>query len=132
MSHRLRPALALAVAAAAGGLARPALGLDPGSVAGAPVHVDVTEASSLLYNADNRDTSAADVSTLANDGWALWYNRVTLRASSGGWQAGLRLDSALFLLRPNPVQIGLDLVELRERPLPPGGRDRPGRRPTDG
>ncbi|MCC6214392.1 MAG: hypothetical protein IT376_05960 [Polyangiaceae bacterium] len=120
MSRRLRPALALAVAAAAGGVARPVVALEPGSVGGAPVHVDVTEASSLLYNADNRDTSAADVSTLANDGWALWYNRVTLRASSGEWQAGLRLDSALFLLRPNPVQIGLDLVELRARPLPPG------------
>lgn len=122
MRSRARSALALAAAAA---LARPAVALEPGALGATPVHLDVTESSSVLYNADNRDTSPGDVSTLANDGWALWYNRLTLRASAGEWQAGLRLDSALFVVRPNPVQIGLDLVELRERPLPPGAASDP-------
>lgn len=91
----------------------------------APVHFDVTEASSVLYNFDNRDTKPNQVSSRTNDRWGLWYNRLNLQASWGEWQLGLRIDSALFWYYPNPTRIALDMVDARDRPLPPTATDDP-------
>ncbi len=98
------------------GLAARARALEPVRVFSAPVALDVTESSSLLYNFDNRDARANQVPTRANDDWGLFYNRVNVQANGGAWQAGVRIDNAWFFRSPNATQIGLDLVEAR-----PGG-----------
>ncbi len=115
--------LTLATLLAAVGTARPALALEPVELLGEPVAFDVTESSTLLYNFDNRDTRANQVSTRANDDWGLFYNRINVQANGGAWQAGLRLDNAWFYRSPNATQIGLDLVN--SRPQVAGGAAAP-------
>lgn len=90
--------------------------LEPVDVFGTPVAFDVTEASTLLYNFDNRDTRPNQVPTRANDDWGVFYNRINVLANGGAWQVGLRLDNAWFYRSPNATQIALDLVYAR-----PGG-----------
>jgi hypothetical protein len=89
---------------------------EPGKIGQDPVLVQVTEASSLLYNVDNRDFRPNQVAGLANDHWGLWYNRFNAQASTGPWQLSLRLDTGWFMVSPNPTQIALDLTQSR----PPG------------
>jgi hypothetical protein len=108
--HR-RPALGLTALISA--LAAHARAIEPGELAGEPVRLDVTEGSSFLYNADNRNTRAASVESRTDDDWSLWYNRLNLQAAWGRFQAGVRLDSALFVTSPDPAEIGLELLELR-------------------
>ena len=97
--------------------------LEPSDVLGVPVAFDVTESSTVSYNADNRDTRANQVPTRANDNWGLWYNRANVLANGGAWQVGLRIDNAWFFRYPNPTQIGLDLVS--SRPATPGAASAP-------
>lgn len=74
---------------------------------------DVTSISSAIYAGDNRDTRSGEVETLVNDNWSLLSERIDTRASHGNWSFSLRLDGAYFPTRPNPTQVGLDLVEIR-------------------
>ncbi len=99
-------------------IALPASALEPGSIGDEPVRVDITDATSIIYNADNRDSKPNQVSTRANDDWGLWYNRLNIQGSWGKWNVGLRLDNAWFYRSPYPEQIALDLVN--ERPSTPG------------
>jgi hypothetical protein len=46
--------------------------LEPVNAFGAPLQLDLTNSSSLLYNFDNRDTRPNQVATLANDHWGLF------------------------------------------------------------
>lgn len=109
---------AVALAALCGlSSSKPAHALEPGKLGDDRVHVDVTNASSVLYNFDNRDTRPLDVPTRANDGWGMWYNRLNLQASWGKWTAGVRVDNAWFYRSPYPEAIALDVVEKR----PAGG-----------
>ena len=103
--------------------AAPAAALEPGSIGDEPVRVDITDASSVIYNVDNRDSKPNQVSTRANDDWGLWYNRLNIQGSWGKWNAGLRLDNAWFYRSPYPEQIALDLVN--ERPASPGALSAP-------
>jgi len=82
----LPAALALSVALAS---AR-ARALEPGSVAGEPVLLEVNESSSVYYNFDNRDSKPNQVATRANDDFGLVYNRLSLQATRGHFSA-LRL-----------------------------------------
>lgn len=91
--------------------------LEPGKIGDDAVHLDVTNATSVLYNFDNRDTRPLDVPTRANDEWGMWYNRLNLQASWGKVTAGLRIDNAWFFRSPYPEAIALDVVETR----PAGG-----------
>ena len=103
--------------------AAPARALEPVDVFGAPVAFDITNTSTLSYNVDNRDTRPNQVSTLANDDWGLFYNRINVLANGGAWQVGLRIDNAWFFRYPNATQIALDLTE--SRPATPGGAPAP-------
>jgi hypothetical protein len=99
----------LAVLSAAKG----ANAIETGVIDGEPVRVDVTEATSVLYNVDNRNSQPASVLRRVDDDWGVWYNRLNAQASYRNFQAGLRLDSAWFYTARDPTTIGLDL--LRER-----------------
>ncbi|MBK7581035.1 MAG: hypothetical protein IPI67_12580 [Myxococcales bacterium] len=87
--------------------------LEPGRLGDDAVHLDVTDATSVLYNFDNRDTRPLDVPTRVNDEWGMWYNRFNVQASWGKWTAGLRIDNAWFYRSPYPEAIALDVVENR-------------------
>ncbi len=87
-----------------------AAALEPGAIGGDEVHVDVTDASSVLYNVDNRDSTPGDVSSRANDDWGMWYNRLNVQASWNKWQLGLRVDNAWFYRSPYPETIALDIT----------------------
>lgn len=94
-------------------VAAPARALEPGEIAGEPVLLEVTESASVLYNFDNRDFRPNQASTLANDDFGMLFNRLSLQAGAGRFQAGLRVDSAWFFATPDPVEIALELVETR-------------------
>jgi hypothetical protein len=74
---------------------------------------EVTNVSSIVVSGDNRDTRSGQVDTLTNDGWTLAADRLDTQATQGPWAFSLRLDGAYFLSRPDPTQVGLDLVDLR-------------------
>jgi hypothetical protein len=120
-----RHVAAALLGAAALGRAPVANALEPGSIAGKPVRVDITDVSSVLYNFDNRDTQVNQVTTRANDRWGMWYNRYNVQANWGDFRVGLRLDNAWFFRSPNATQLALDLVTERERPLAPGATSDP-------
>ena len=114
---RVRVGRAARAAALGLTLAAPARALEPGKLGSDAVHVDVTNASSVLYNFDNRDTRPLEVPTRANDEWGMWYNRLNLQASWGKLTLGVRVDNAWFYRSPYPEAIALDVVETR----PAGG-----------
>src|SRR5262249_27080613 len=90
-----------------------ALALDTPDLGGQPVHLDLTAATSVYYNVDNRNGRGAGVARRLDDDWGVWYNRLNAQASWKSFQAGLRLDSAWFYAAPHPTDVGLDL--LRDR-----------------
>ena len=70
-----------------------------------PVQLDVTNAGSVLYNANNRNSRPGSVARSIDDDWGVFYNRLNVQASTGRFQFGLRLDSAIFYAAPDPTQI---------------------------
>jgi hypothetical protein len=84
-----------------------------GAPASEPIRVDITEATSVFYNVDNRNTRAGDVARSVDDDWGVWYNRLNAQASYKKWQAGLRIDSAWFYTAKTPTEVSLDLLSLR-------------------
>jgi hypothetical protein len=108
MARRLLPsAAALCVPLLA---ANPSAALEPLRVGERPVLVEVTEATSVIYNADNRDTRSGDVPSVANDHAGFVYNRLNLSASSEPFRVSLRLDGAWFFASPSPDAIADELV----------------------
>lgn len=91
-------------------LASPALALEPGSIAGVPVLLEVNESSTGYYNFDNRDSKPSQVTTRANDNYGLIYNRLSLQATRGNLSLGLRVDNVWFYTSPNATQLALDLT----------------------
>jgi Family of unknown function (DUF6029) len=104
--RRLSVALPLGVAL----LAARAFALEPGSLAGEPVLVDVNESSSVYYNFDNRDAKPNQVATRANDNFGLVYNRLSAQATAGSLSLGVRVDNVWFYASPNVTQLALDLT----------------------
>jgi hypothetical protein len=80
---------------------------------GEPIRVDITEATSVFYNVDNRNTRPGDVTRSVDDDWGVWYNRLNAQASWKKWQLGLRVDSAWFYTAKTPTDVSLDLLALR-------------------
>lgn len=87
-----------------------ALALEPGSVAGEPVLIDVNESGSVYYNFDNRDTKPNQVATRANDDFGLVYNRLSAQATAGRFSLGVRVDNVWFYASPNATQLALDMT----------------------
>jgi len=114
--RRRRAALPLAAAL----VATHALALEPGSVAGEPVLLDVNESSSVYYNFDNRDSKPSQVATRANDHFGLVYNRLSLQATRGHLSLGVRVDNVWFYASPDPTQLALDLTNEARPNDPPG------------
>jgi hypothetical protein len=71
--------------------------------------VEVTDASSVLYNLDNRDTRPGQVSSVANDDWGMFYNRLNFQVTSGRLTVSLRADNAWFFTGPSPASIAGEL-----------------------
>jgi hypothetical protein len=94
--------------------------LEPGSVAGTPVLLDVSESGSVYYNFDNRDSRPSQVATRANDAFGLVYNRLSLQATAGSVSAGVRIDHVWFYASPNVTQLALDLTDEAQPANPPG------------
>src|SRR5689334_11008249 len=92
--------LALAWLGSSGAWSGSALAFDAGRIGDQSVQVDVTNASSVIQNFDNRDTKPHQLTSVANDDWGVWYNRLNLQANTGSWNAGVRVDSAWFYTSP--------------------------------
>ena len=75
-----------------------------------PVSVELTEATTLMYAWNNRDFSSGDVTTVTNDNWGVWYNRLHAQVTRGAFRFGLRIDNAWFYRSPDPTEGALELV----------------------
>lgn len=64
----------------------------------APIHVDVTEVSTMGWRFQPR---TAEGQLPADGGWGFWINRLNIAASWKRWTLGMRLDSSLYWDRPN-------------------------------
>ena len=106
------PLISLALAGLCSLAARSAAAVETSDVGGEPVRIDVTEASSVFYNVDNRNSRVGDVSRSVDDDWGVWYNRLNTQVSWKKFQAGLRLDSAWFYTAPTPTKVALEQLEL--------------------
>ena len=84
-----------------------------GAEASPPVRFELTNATTLLYAGDNRDTKPNQVATLMNDDFGMFMNRFNAHASRGGFRASLRLDNAWYLDAPDPTEVALELVRTR-------------------
>ncbi|HSU40900.1 MAG TPA: hypothetical protein VLJ38_15075, partial [Polyangiaceae bacterium] len=71
---------------------------------GTPVSVELTEATTLMYAWNNRDFSSGDVTTVTNDNWGVWYNRLHAQVTRGAFRFGLRIDNAWFYRSPDPTE----------------------------
>jgi len=115
-----RAALFLAVALSA----TRARALETPPVGGEPMRVDLTEATSVFYNVDNRNSRTGVTATRLDDDWGVWYNRFNAQGSWQSFQVGLRLDSAWFYTAPDPTDTALTLLnERRTNPRAPYGPD---------
>ena len=96
-----RRLLGLALAGALGSTSRPTQAQSPAS---GPL-VQITNASSVLYNVDNRDTRDRSGASTANDHWGFAYNRLNTQATSGPLTLSVRLDGAWFFTSPSPEEV---------------------------
>jgi hypothetical protein len=87
------------------------------------VRFEITEATTLMYAWDNRDSTPNNVATEVNDHFGVWYNRLNAQASTGGFRFGLRLDNAWYFTSPDVTETALDLYA--SRPDEPGGLSPP-------
>lgn len=90
-----------------------AAAVEAGKAGGEAIRVDITEATSVFYNVDNRNTRAGDVPRTIDDDWGVWYNRFNAQASWKKLQLGFRLDSAWFYTAKTPTDVSLELLALR-------------------
>lgn len=91
-------------------LTTPALSAQPG-VAEPSARVEVTNANSIVYNADNRNSRPGDVSRALDDQWGAVFNRLNTQASYGNWRLTARIDSAWFYTSRSPTEVGLALLD---------------------
>lgn len=73
--------------------------------------VEVTNANSVVYNADNRNSRPGDVSRALDDHWGAVFNRLNALGTYGNWRLSARIDSAWFYTSRSPTEVGLSLLE---------------------
>jgi len=79
----------------------------------APPEVELIEDATLSYAWKNRDFSPNDLSTVVNDNWGVWYNRLHGQVTSGNLRFGVRMDNAWYFTSPDPTAAAIDLTEHR-------------------
>lgn len=94
------------------------MALETAPLAGEPVLVEVTESASVIVNVDNRNTRPADVGSLVDDDWTMFYNRLHGHAGWGLLSLDVRLDTAYYLASRSPAEVALELLELSRRGRP--------------
>jgi hypothetical protein len=83
--------------------ALPARAVDVGDVGGDAVQLDVTDTSIAAQHFNARTPPGEPYpppSTFEDSGWFGWINRLNTALRWGNWTVGLRLDSAVYALRP--------------------------------
>jgi hypothetical protein len=83
-----------------------------------PVSVEITDATTLMYAWNNRNFQSGDATTVTDDNWGVWYNRLHAQVTNGAFRFGFRIDNAWFYRSPDATAGALELVE--GRPATPG------------
>jgi hypothetical protein len=78
-----------------------------------PVSVEITDATTLIYAWNNRNFASGDVTTVTDDDWGVWYNRLHAQVTRGAFRFGFRIDNAWFYRSPDATAGALELVERR-------------------
>jgi hypothetical protein len=79
----------------------------------APVSVELTDATTVIYAWNNRDFAPHDQATVLNDDYGVWYNRLHAQITRGALRFNARIDNAWFFQSPDPTEAALTLVERR-------------------
>lgn len=74
-------------------------------------HAEFTNATSVVYNADNRNSRPGDVSRALDDKWGALFNRFNALTTYGNWRLSARVDSAWFYTSRSPTDVGLALLD---------------------
>ena len=77
------------------------------------LQLSFTNSSSLILNADNRNTASTDLASRVDDNWGLWYNRLNAQVRYGNWFGEIRLDGTLYPFSPSPTGSSFDALEVR-------------------
>lgn len=81
------------------------------------LQAEFTNANSVVYNADNRNSRPGDVSRALDDNWGAVFNRLNALATYGNWRVSARVDSAWFYTSRSPTDVALGLLQ-QQRPAP--------------
>lgn len=86
---------------------------------------EVTNVNSIVYNGDNRNGRAGDVSRALDDEWGGVFNRFNVITSYGNWRLSARVDSAWFYTSRSPTDVALSLLALEpsSAPVAPSAED---------
>ena len=74
-------------------------------LAGKPLVVDVTNTSIVNYHFTNRNTADGNISTLLDDNYGEWLDRLNIQVSWWKLSAGVRIDGATFFATPSAARI---------------------------
>ena len=74
-------------------------------LAGKPLVIDVTNTSVVNYRFNNRNTVDGKVSTLLDDDYGEWLDRLNLQVTWWKLRAGVRLDGATFFAGPTAERL---------------------------
>ena len=72
---------------------------------GKPLVVDVTNTSILNYHFNNRNTADGNVTTVLDDDYGEWLDRLNIQASWWKLRLGVRIDAATFFATPTAERI---------------------------
>lgn len=74
-------------------------------LAGKPLVVEVTNTSVINYRFNNRNTADGNISTVLDDDYGEWLDRLNLQVSWWKLRAGIRVDGATFFATPGAERI---------------------------
>jgi len=74
-------------------------------IAGKPFVVDVTNTSVINYRFNNRNTYRDNATTILDDNYGEWLDRLNIQASWWKLRAGVRVDAATFFSTPTPDEL---------------------------